>query len=243
MTRRTFVSTAPTGSWKAIEATARAVYGPTPGSRSRAGIVLGKTPWSSPDDDPGGSLEVDRPAVVAQPLPGPQDGRRACLGQRLERRELRREPDPGRAAARDLGLLEDRLGDEHEVRIGRAPERERPTASLEPGQNRLPEGFDVKAGQELDRRRTVGSSHRVRVTVLLGPWLLPPGTAGSARGQRFGRGRVRASRAEPRPALGRRTKRARDPDRGTARGETRPAPLPRSTRGATLRKPRPGRYR
>ena len=43
-TRRTFVSTAPTGTRNAIAATARAVYGPTPGSASRPSTVDGTTP-------------------------------------------------------------------------------------------------------------------------------------------------------------------------------------------------------
>ena len=46
-TRRTFVSTAPTGRPNAIAATARAVYGPTPGSVSRPSTVPGTRPRCS----------------------------------------------------------------------------------------------------------------------------------------------------------------------------------------------------
>ena len=73
------------------------------------------------DDDRGGSLEVHRTAVVAQPCPGPQHLRRRCLGQRPGRREALQEAGPGLIDARDLRLLGHDLSHQHGPRLaGRA---------------------------------------------------------------------------------------------------------------------------
>ena len=120
-TRRTFVSTAPTGQ---PEGDRRRRPGPCtdrrPGSRSRPATSRREPAAELVDDDPGGPLEVDRAAVVAEAAPCPQDVARRGGGERLDGREPLDEGRPGRPAAGDLGLLEDRLGDEHEIRIGRS---------------------------------------------------------------------------------------------------------------------------
>ena len=100
------------------------------------------------DDDPGGPLEVERPTVVTEPAPGAKDvgGRRGR--QRLDGREPTDERVPRRRAAGDLGLLEDRLRHEHQVRVRRAPERELATLAVVPVEDRGADGGDLGGSQE-----------------------------------------------------------------------------------------------
>ena len=89
-TRRTFVSSAVTWAPNAKHAIARAVYGPTPGSRSSS-RDLAREP-AELDDAPRGALEVERAAVVAEARPGAQDVGR---GRGRERRGRRPALEPG----------------------------------------------------------------------------------------------------------------------------------------------------
>ena len=138
-TRRTFVSTAPTGRPKAMAASARAVYGPTPGRRSSSATSVGNPASQlARAHDPGGTLQVQRPTVVAESPPGAQDVRRGGPCERRHRREPVNERLPGRSPARDLGLLQDGLGDEHQVGIVGPTERQGATAArrTRPGRRR-----------------------------------------------------------------------------------------------------------
>ena len=84
MTRRTLVSTAPTRLPNAIAATARAVYGPTPGSASSASIV-GRDPAAVVGHDrPGGPPQV-RWRAGCTPGPATRAGRRPGWPRRAPR--------------------------------------------------------------------------------------------------------------------------------------------------------------
>ena len=122
-TRRTFVSTAPTGSPNASAATARAVYGPTPGQRLEVGQI-GRHAASELVDDPSRRApQVERAPVVAEALPRPEDIGRRGGGQRLDRREPVHEPGPRVTRPGGLRLLGHRLGHEDRVRVRAAAER------------------------------------------------------------------------------------------------------------------------
>ena len=80
---------------------------------------------------PGGAVEIPRPGVVAEPLPGVEHIRLAGRGERLEAGET---GEPALEVGDDRGdlrLLEHELRDEDRVRIGGAPPREIATIAPE----------------------------------------------------------------------------------------------------------------
>ena len=123
-TRRMFVSSGATGRSNANARTARAVYGPTPGQGGQRLERVGHAAAVVLDDPDRRRAEGDRPAVVAEPAPRPDDGRRRDRGERGRRRERRDEPLPRLRGASRLRLLRDDLGDEDRPRVARPPERE-----------------------------------------------------------------------------------------------------------------------
>ena len=145
-TRRTLTSTAPTGAPNASAATARAVYGPTPGSASRSATDDGHPSAVLRRDHQRGAPQVQRPPVVAEALPRPEHVGRSRGGQGGHRREPGDEPLPIGRRASGLRLLGHRLGHEDRVRVARASERERPAALRVPGEDRV-------AGSGGERRR------------------------------------------------------------------------------------------
>ena len=153
-----------------MAATARAVYGPTPGNASSAATSDGTRPAVLVDDEPRGAPQVERATVVAEPLPGPQDVGGRDIGQRLDRREQGHERDPRLTRPGRLGLLGHRLGDEDRVRVGRATERQRPAARRIPGEDGIADCDGDRVGRGSPPYdmgpRVQGSGDAVRCRVL-----------------------------------------------------------------------------
>jgi len=84
-----------------------------------------------------GAVQVERPAVVAEPLPLADhvSGRR-CR-KRLDRRPALEPALPAGHDPLDLGLLRHHLGDEDRVGIARPPPRQIPPGLAEPVQKQL----------------------------------------------------------------------------------------------------------
>ena len=105
-------------------ATARAVYGPIPGSASSAATVAGHPTPVVRDDRPGRLPQRQRPPVVAEPGPGRQQLLRPGTGQRRRRRPQIHEPPPHRPDPLDPRLLRHDLGDEHLPRVRGGPDQQ-----------------------------------------------------------------------------------------------------------------------
>ena len=153
-TRRTFVSTAPTGIPNASAATARAVYGPTPGQRLEVGQIGRHAAAELVDDPSRRAPQVERAPVVAEALPRPEDIGRRRGGQRLDGREPVHEAGPRVTRPGGLRLLGHRLGHEDRVRVRAAAEREGSGARDVPVEDRVAE-----RGREVGRsahRPTIG---------------------------------------------------------------------------------------
>ena len=131
-TRRTFVSTAATRSPNANDATAAAVYGPTPGSARRPRLSRGP---AVARDDRAGRPQPQRALVVAQADPLGEDLRRRRGGERLRGRPARHPALVALEHARDLRLLRHELRDEDRVGIARAPPRQVAAVGVVPGQD------------------------------------------------------------------------------------------------------------
>ena len=133
--RPTLVSTTATSCSKAKASTARAVYGPTPGSARSAVEVVGEHPAVTFDDRRGAAVQAHRPTVVAQP--GPLLDHRADTGGRggLHGGEPLQEPVPARDDPVDLRLLEHDLADQHGPRIPGVPPGQVPRHRRPPGQH------------------------------------------------------------------------------------------------------------
>ncbi len=87
------------------------------------------------DDDACGPPQREGPPVVAETGPSAQDVGWGGVGEGLHGREAGHEPLPVLGSAGGLGLLGHRLRHEDRVRIGRAPEGERPAALRVPGED------------------------------------------------------------------------------------------------------------
>ena len=87
------------------------------------------------DDGPRRAAQVQRPAVVAHPLPCPEDVGRARFGERLDGRKALEEPGPRVDDPGDLGLLGHHLRDEDGVGIAGTSEGERAATLVEPGKD------------------------------------------------------------------------------------------------------------
>ena len=153
-TRRTFVSTAPTGVPNASAATARAVYGPTPGQRLEVGQIGRHAAAELVDDPPRRAPQVERAPVVAEALPRPEDIGRRGRCERLHRREPIHEAGPRVTRPGGLRLLGHRLRHEDRVRVRAAPERKGSGSRDVPVEDRVAE-----RGREVGRaahRPTIG---------------------------------------------------------------------------------------
>ena len=123
------MSTAATCASQANDATAAAVYGPTPGNAVRSdGQPCAATTARRP-------LQRQRAPVVAQPAP-----QRQHVAHRRAASAPRREPLQPALVVRHhpqrLRLLEHHLADEQRVRVARRPPRQRPPHPLVPLQQR-----------------------------------------------------------------------------------------------------------
>ena len=92
----TLVSTTAASASNANASTARAVYGPTPGSRWSSGRVAGTRPPKSPFTTAAAARQAQRPPVVAQAAPAPHHLARRRRGARRRGREPGKEPRSGR---------------------------------------------------------------------------------------------------------------------------------------------------
>ena len=124
-TRRTFVSTAPTGIPNASAATARAVYGPTPGRASQGGQLARDPPAVIGHDRPRRALQVDRRAGCSQ-VPATRAGRPPAVAAASDPTVGKRVMNAVHASRgpRGLRLLGHRLRHEDRVRIAGAAERQ-----------------------------------------------------------------------------------------------------------------------
>ena len=120
-TRAMFVSTTAASSSNANASTARAVYGPMPGSASRPSRSRGNSPELG--HPPRRRVQVAGPTRVAETLPLPQHVTERRLRTRRDRRETIEERARHRGITRaDLSLLEHDLAHEYRPRIaGTAP--------------------------------------------------------------------------------------------------------------------------
>ena len=93
-------------------------------------------------DSASGAVQVERAAVVAEPLPLADRvcGRRG--GERLDRRPPLEPPEIPGNDARDLRLLEHDLRDEDRVRVAGLPPRQVSSKFVEPSEERLLHGAD-----------------------------------------------------------------------------------------------------
>ena len=77
-----FVSTTATSRSKANASTARAVYGPMPGSAEQRVEIVGQPAVVAVDDDSCRGMQVPRPPRIAEPLPEPEHVGQRRLGAR-----------------------------------------------------------------------------------------------------------------------------------------------------------------
>ena len=143
-TRRTLTSSGATGTPNADAATARAVYGPTPGSRSSSGTVPGTCPPCSRTI----VRAASRSASARRLYPSPAQARsRSRVSAAASSARLRPQPDeplPRGPDPLDLGLLGHDLGDEDGPRLGGVADRQvaarrdmpRGDGAAEPGSGR-----------------------------------------------------------------------------------------------------------
>ena len=153
-TRRTFVSTAPTGSPERQRRDGPRGIRPDSGQRLEVGQI-GRHPAAELVDDPvRRAPQVERAPVVAEALPRPEDIGRRGGRQRLDRREAVHEASPRVTRPGGLRLLGHRLGHEDRVRVRAAAERKGPGARDVPVEDRVAE-----RGREVGRsahRPTIG---------------------------------------------------------------------------------------
>ena len=146
-TRRTFVSTAPTGIPNAIAATARAVYGPTPGRRSSAARSRGtrrRARRRRPAPRATGSAPAGCTRARRQ---RPEDVGRRRVGEGRDRRKGARNAAHASRDAADLRLLGHHLRDEDGVRVGRRRGTAGPAVRVVPAR-----GSRAAIGSEPPRR-------------------------------------------------------------------------------------------
>ena len=120
-TRRTLPSSAATGSPWPIDATAAAVYGPTPGSRVNASASRGTRPPVLSDDDACGLVQRDGAPVVASPAHALRTSAREAAPNGADVGEARDERVEDRLDTRRLRLLEHHLGDQGPVGVPAPP--------------------------------------------------------------------------------------------------------------------------
>ena len=84
-----FVSTTATSRSNANASTARAVYGPMPGSASKRVEIVGNHAVVLVDDGTGRELQVARPPGIPEPLPEPQDVTERCGRTRRQASDTR----------------------------------------------------------------------------------------------------------------------------------------------------------
>src|SRR5207253_4496683 len=90
------------------------------------------------------AMEIQRPPVVAEPLPGPDRLRGGCGRERPDGRPALEPGEVARHDSRDLRLLEHHLRDEDCVRIPRTPPGQVPARPAMPGQERIPHWTDSR---------------------------------------------------------------------------------------------------
>ena len=212
-TRRTLVSTTGVRAPNANAATARAVYSPIPGSVSSSATEVRHDAVMLDRDRGGRRVQPQRPAGVAEPLPGPDGGGGGVRGQIGRRRPAREPALVHRQHPDDRGLLQHHLADQDGPRA-----KPRAAARAGPGRagrrTRSAGRRRAASGGAAARRR--GSAPRSRRAF-----------AGQLSGRRLRHRRPRTRR--PRPAPNRAGAASPPPraDRSGRRRRRRPLPAGR----------------